>query len=58
MRCRRCGNEITHVPEHLASMAEWVCRQCTNLAPKREALQMSEETIQERQSFRGRRRAA
>ncbi len=35
MRCRRCGAEIKHVPEHLADLAEWVCQQCTNAAPRR-----------------------
>ncbi|MFQ3549915.1 MAG: hypothetical protein SNJ70_09215 [Armatimonadota bacterium] len=27
MRCK-CGNEISHVPEHLQDLAKWVCRQC------------------------------
>ncbi|NLN78918.1 MAG: hypothetical protein GX141_08375 [Armatimonadetes bacterium] len=58
MRCSRCGKEIHHVPEHLAGMAEWVCRECTNTAPKREALQMSEEINQKRLASRGGRKAA
>lgn len=33
MRCR-CGNEIKNVPEHLQGLANWVCEQCTNMAPK------------------------
>lgn len=33
MRCR-CGNEITHVPEHLRDLADWVCQECINAAPK------------------------
>ncbi|MCE5323918.1 hypothetical protein LLG46_11465 [bacterium] len=33
MRCR-CGNEINNVPEHLRGLANWVCQQCTNVAPK------------------------
>jgi hypothetical protein len=33
MRCR-CGNEIRHVPEHLQGLANWVCQQCTNAAPR------------------------
>ncbi|MEN6356431.1 MAG: hypothetical protein ABFD83_05025 [Armatimonadota bacterium] len=37
MRCR-CGNEITHVPEHLRDLANWVCQQCTNVAPKATAV--------------------
>ncbi|MGI6294653.1 MAG: hypothetical protein ACOX3G_01040 [Armatimonadota bacterium] len=58
MRCRKCGNEIKNVPEHLAGLADWVCRQCTNTAPKHEALQMSDETIKERLASRGRKKAA
>ncbi len=58
MRCSRCGNEIQHVPEHLAGLAVWVCQQCTNSAPKREALHMTEETIQKRAASRGRKKAA
>jgi len=58
MRCSKCGNEINNVPEHLANLAVWVCQQCTNTAPRREALHMSEETIQKRAASRGRRKAA
>lgn len=48
MRCRKCGNEIKNVPEHLADLAEWVCQECTNAIPKRVAVPMSEETLQKR----------
>ncbi|MHB9036022.1 MAG: hypothetical protein ACYC64_05100 [Armatimonadota bacterium] len=42
MRCR-CGNEITHVPEHLRDLASWVCKQCTNVAPRASATTVAKE---------------
>jgi len=33
MRCR-CGNEIHNVAEHLQTLADWRCQQCSNVAPK------------------------
>ena len=30
MNCR-CGKEITHVPERLAGLANWVCRDCATV---------------------------
>ena len=39
MRCKRCGSEIRHVPEHLSDLAEWLCQQCTNTAPKRNVVE-------------------
>lgn len=46
MRCR-CGNEINHVPEHLRDLANWVCQQCTNTAPRTNTVSVmtSEEPI-------------
>ena len=35
MRCRKCGNEIHNVPEHLRDLADWVCQQCVNSVPRR-----------------------
>ncbi|MCC6485256.1 MAG: hypothetical protein IT209_10460 [Armatimonadetes bacterium] len=30
MTCK-CGREITNVPDHLKDLAEWVCRECSNV---------------------------
>lgn len=30
MTCK-CGKEITNVPEHLRDLADWVCRECSNV---------------------------
>ncbi|MEI6914079.1 MAG: hypothetical protein WCL39_03000 [Armatimonadota bacterium] len=30
MTCK-CGREITNVPEHLSHLADWVCRECSNV---------------------------
>ncbi len=45
MRCTRCGSEILHVPEHLRDLAEWVCQECTNVAPRRGAIDVKQEPI-------------
>ena len=57
MRCR-CGNEIKHVPEHLANLAEWVCEQCTNTAPRSNTMGMSGDMPTPRQTSFGRKRKA
>ena len=58
MRCKRCGNEIHHVPEHLRDLAEWLCSECSNTAPRRDAVGFSDEPIQKQMSGRRKRKAA
>ncbi len=57
MRCR-CGNEIKHVPEHLRDLADWVCQQCTNTAPRNSTVGMSGEEPVRRTSTFGRKKKA
>ena len=47
MRCRKCGNEIRNVPEHLRDLADWICRDCTNAAPRRATIGPSGEIVRE-----------
>ncbi len=51
-------HEILNVPEHLRDLAEWVCQQCTNTAPKRIALEALEEPIRRQFVQRRRKKAA
>ena len=57
MRCR-CGNEIKNVPEHLRGLANWVCEQCTNVAPRSDATSLSHETTKKPTAARGTKKKA
>ena len=58
MRCRRCGNEIRHVPEHLRDLAEWVCQECTNVTPHRGAADVKREPVRKQVTQRRSKKAA
>ena len=58
MRCTRCGSEIHHVPEHLRDLAEWVCQECTNVAPRRGTIDVKEQQIRTRSTQRRSKKAA
>ena len=58
MRCRRCGGEIHNVPEHLAGLAEWLCQQCSNTAPRKPALTAVEDVTAKQTPYRKKKEAA
>ena len=58
MRCRRCGNEIRHVPEHLRDLADWLCSECTNTAPKRDPVGARVEPARRQVAQRRKKKAA
>lgn len=58
MRCSRCGGEIHNVPEHLASLAKWLCQQCANTNPRKPGLTAAEDVVARQTSDRKKQKAA
>ncbi len=57
MQCGRCGSEIHNVPEHLRDLADWVCQQCTNTAPRRSVIEAHPEPAKNQAMRRGKQAA-